>query len=192
MSEGSHATSGAMAGQPRTPLRWGLWLMTPPGQLLTRLRWAFLLFMLFFVLTFTPQLLLQSPWLLLVRLLSTGLLLALGLWWVRCYRAGQFPARGAVLEVLAFTAAVLTPEDPYRALGLLFIAVNFRALYGTWRQVAAFTTAATIVFCTAVLFALHLGLLDRSGLLAYTSPAFQSWPSSVTSSRDPVTAWRWP
>ncbi len=142
----------------------------PPVQLLARLRWFFLAFVLFFAVTFLPQLLLQSTWPVPVRMLSGALLLGLAWWWTRCYRRGAFPLAGLPFELVVFVAVALTPADPFKSLGLLYIAVNFRALYGSWQHVATFTTLAIGTFGAAVAWAPALGLVDRSSLLPYTLP----------------------
>jgi diguanylate cyclase (GGDEF)-like protein len=144
--------------------------LRPPDRLLARLRWFFLAFVLFFALTFVPQLVLESDWPVPVRVLSALLLLALAGWWTLCYRRGVFPLAGLPFELAVFVAVVLTPADPFKSLGLLYIAVNFRSFYGSWRQVAGFTALAIATFSAAVLWAPHLGLLDRSSLLPYTLP----------------------
>ncbi len=144
--------------------------LRPPDRLLARLRWFFLAFVLFFALTFVPQLVLESDWPVPVRVVSALLLLALAGWWTLCYRRGVFPLAGLPFELAVFVAVVLTPADPFKSLGLLYIAVNFRSFYGSWRQVAGFTALAIATFSAAVLWAPHLGLLDRSSLLPYTLP----------------------
>ncbi len=144
--------------------------MRPPAQLLARLRWFFLAFVLFFAVTFLPQLLLESDWPVVLRAGSGLLLLGLAGYWTVCYRRGAFPLAGVPFELAVFVAVVLTPADPFKALGLLYISVNFRALYGSWRRVAAFTTLTIGAFGGAVLVAPELGLVDRSSVLAYTLP----------------------
>ena len=154
----------------RTSLQRVAGAVRPPAGLLARLRWLFLAFVLFFALTFVPQLVLESDWPVPVRVLSALLLLALAGWWTLCYRRGVFPLAGLPFELAVFVAVVLTPADPFKSLGLLYIAVNFRSFYGSWRQVAGFTALAIATFSAAVLWAPHLGLLDRSSLLPYTLP----------------------
>ncbi len=154
----------------RTRLQRVAGAIRPPEGLLARLRWFFLAFVLFFAVTFVPQLLLQSDSPVPVRVASALLLLALAGWWTHCYRRGAFPLAGLPFELAVFVAVVLTPADPFKSLGLLYIAVNFRSFYGTWRQVAGFATLAIATFSAAVLWAPHLGLLDRSTLLPYTLP----------------------
>ncbi len=154
----------------RTTLRRAAGVLRPPDRLLARLRWFFLAFVLFFAVTVVPQLVLESDWPVPVRVVGALLLLALAGWWTRCYRRGAFPLAGLPFELAVFVAVVLTPADPFKALGLLYIAVNFRSFYGSWRQVAGFTALAVATFSAAVLWAPHLGLLDRSSLLPYTLP----------------------
>src|SRR4029450_5697495 len=67
-------------------------------------------------------------------------------------------------------ACVLTPTDPFKGLGLLYIAVNFRSLYGSLRQVVTFTGVATACFLAASLGAPHLGSVDRTSMLGYVLP----------------------
>jgi diguanylate cyclase (GGDEF)-like protein len=148
------------------------WLVAarPPKELLPRLQWFFLGFGLFFVVTYLPQLVVESNRAWPVRGLGAMLLISLGLWWLRCYRRGHFPAWGLLLECATFVACVLIPSDPFKGLGLLYIAVNFRCLYGSLRQVLGFSTLALACFTTASLVAPHLGSVDRTSLLAFVLP----------------------
>jgi diguanylate cyclase (GGDEF)-like protein len=71
-----------------------------------------------------------------------------------------------VLEGAAMLVIGLAAQEPFRALGLLYIGVNFRALYGRWPHVAAFTVLA--VTCFAVDNALVLGMGDAQRLAEST------------------------
>jgi diguanylate cyclase (GGDEF)-like protein len=145
-------------------------MLTPPKELLARLRWFFLLFGLFFVATYLPQILLQSDRQWWIRGTAAAALVGMGAWWLRCFRRGRFPAVGLLVECAAFVACVLTPTDPFKGLGLLYIAVNFRSLYGSLRQVVTFAGVATACFVVATLAAPHLGLIDRTSMLGYVLP----------------------
>jgi diguanylate cyclase (GGDEF)-like protein len=142
----------------------------PPKDLLGRLRWCFLAFALFFVVTYLPQIVIQSDRSWFVRLAGALALLCLGAWWLRCYRHARFPAVGMVLECMTFAACILIPSDPFKGLGLLYIAVNFRSLYGGLRQVIGFAMVATGCFVAASIAAPHLGSVDRTAMLAYVLP----------------------
>ncbi|MEV6493109.1 hypothetical protein AB0M20_31485, partial [Actinoplanes sp. NPDC051633] len=144
---------------PESVRRW--WVVAgPPKELLARLRWFFLAFAVFFLVTYLPQLLIESNRSWPVRLAGAGLLISLGSWWLRCYRRGHFPAAGLVLECTTFAACILIPSDPFKGLGLLYIAVNFRSLYGSLRQILGFATLATSCFIAASFAAPHLGSVD--------------------------------
>ncbi len=152
-----------------TVRRW--WVAAgPPKDLLGRLRWFFLAFALFFIVTYLPQILVGSDRSWPVRLAGALSLLALGAWWLRCYRRGAFPAAGLLLECATFAACILIPDDPFKGLGLLYIAVNFRALYGSLRQIVTFAVVATGCFVAASFAAPHLGSVDRTAMLAYVLP----------------------
>jgi diguanylate cyclase (GGDEF)-like protein len=142
----------------------------PPKELLARLRWFFLAFGLFFVVTYLPQLLLQSDREWPVRWAGGLLLVGMGAWWLRCYRRGHFPAWGLILECATFFACVLIPSDPFKGLGLLYISVNFRSLYGSLRQITVFSLVSTTCFVAASFAAPHLGSVDRTSMLAYVLP----------------------
>ena len=135
-------------------------VLRPPEELLARLRWLFLLFGLFFVVTFIPQFV-QSPRPAVLRVAASLALVALGGWWVRGYRTGTFPAVGLALEAAAFVLTGLAPDDAFKALGLLYISVNFRAFYGSVRQVLGYTALATGCFLGTILLSPLLGGQDR-------------------------------
>ncbi len=134
--------------------------LRPPEELLARLRWLFLVFGLFFVVTFLPQFA-SSPRPVALRVAASVALVALGVWWVRGYRSGHFPRWGLLLEAAAFLLTGLAPDDAFKALGLLYISVNFRAFYGSVRQVIAYTGLAIGCFLAVILVAPVLGGQDR-------------------------------
>lgn len=138
----------------------------PPPTLLGRVRWLFLLFFLFFAITFPPQLLFSSDRPLAWRLAALALLAALTAWWVRGYLRRSFPAYGLLLEGAAILVIGLAAQEPFRALGLLYIGVNFRALYGRWPQVTAFTAIA--IGCFAIDNAIVMGMGDAQRLAEST------------------------
>ena len=144
--------------------------LLPPPDLLRRVRWFFLVFALFFLATFWPQVSVQSHRPAALRVTGTVMLVALLLWWWRCYRRESFPLPGVALESAAFVAVLVAADDPFVAFGLLFIGVNFRALYGSALHVLLFTAAAVASFSGGLVLAAALGAPDRVDMLPTTLP----------------------
>jgi diguanylate cyclase (GGDEF)-like protein len=143
--------------------------LAPPKGLLARIRWLFLLFACFVTLGVVAQVAI-SRMALGLRAVALGLLVWLLWWWVRGYRTGRFPAGGEVVELVTLLVAPLAVGDPYRAFGLLYGAVIFRALYGSRRRALTYIAAGLGAVLGAVLLAPLLG--SRSNLVA----VFQQLP----------------
>jgi diguanylate cyclase (GGDEF)-like protein len=145
-------------------------VLGPPEQLLGRLRWSFLAFGLFFLVTFLPQLVVQSPKPAGLRAAAVLSHLLLAVWWVRCYRRGAFPSTGLPLEAAAFALAGFAADDPFKALGLLYISVNFRSLYGDWRRTVGFLVLALAAFLAPIVVTAQLGGVDRMPQFLQSAP----------------------
>ncbi len=145
-------------------------VLRPPDGLLARIRWAFLLFSFFFFVTFLPQVTVQSPLPVPWRLVAAVAVLGLGAWWLRCYRRGTFPVAGLPVEAAGFLACGLAADQPFKALGLLYIAVNFRALYDSGRKTLLFTAVALGCFLTNILVSPLLGGPDQLTQFLTTAP----------------------
>jgi diguanylate cyclase (GGDEF)-like protein len=143
--------------------------LRPPADLSARVRWCFLLFGLFFVVTFLPQLI-ASPRPPALRLLAVCVLLGLGAWWIRCYRTGRFPWPGLLLEFAAFVLCGVVPDDAFKSLGLLYIAVNFRTLYGRLGGALLYAGFAIATFGLTVVLAADLGAENRLPQFLQTIP----------------------
>ncbi len=135
-----------------------------PAGLLARMRWVFLAFGLFNVVGLIAQITFTSRMPTPLRGGAVVALAVLGWWWIRGYRRERFPTAGLAAEALAFTLTALAiGSTPYAAFGLLYTGVNFRALYGTWRQAAAFVGTALVAFFGAVLIGPAFGQTSDLG-----------------------------
>jgi diguanylate cyclase (GGDEF)-like protein len=149
----------APVGAPARPrglgrkLRWA----APPKGLLARVRWLFLGFAVFATLGQFPLILSRGGLSVGLRTAAVVLLCWLLWWWMRGYRRGSFPVAGEPVEVVSFMVAGIAVGDPYKAFGLLYAGVIFRALYGSRRRALVFIAAALAAFFAAFLFAPLLG-----------------------------------
>jgi len=107
--------------------------LRPPVGLQARIRWLFLLGAIFNLVTVIPLLVWGSSSSLELRVAGAIGLCVLGWWWLRGYANGRFPLAGTLLEVAALGAVALAVEHPDRILGVLYVGIYFRAVYGSWR-----------------------------------------------------------
>jgi len=124
--------------------------MRAPSAPLARIRWFLLLFGVFLAVTYLPQITLGSPRPVGLRSVAALSLLALVAWWVRCYRRGHFPWWGLPIEGAAFILTGLAADDPFTFIGLLYLAVTFRTLYGSVWHALTFIVVAVSCFTVAV------------------------------------------
>ncbi|MEU4161779.1 GGDEF domain-containing protein [Actinoplanes sp. NPDC026670] len=124
--------------------------MAPPRQLGARIRWLFLIFILFNVITTVPRTLegdiAPLPW----QLAAVAAALGLGWWWLRGYRANRFPVWAAPVEGLALGVIGYGSHNWLITLALLFSAVSFRGLYGTWRHALLMTVSLFAASAAAI------------------------------------------
>jgi diguanylate cyclase (GGDEF)-like protein len=127
----------------------GRWVrrLAPPKPLGGLIRWLFVIFGVFNLITVLPRVLGRTDEPLAARLPAAVVALALAGWWIRQYRRGDFPAWMIPFEALAMLAIGLGMHSWVATLGLLFMFMSFRGLYGTWRHVLAF---AVLVFAASV------------------------------------------
>ncbi|GAB3855521.1 diguanylate cyclase domain-containing protein [Dactylosporangium cerinum] len=121
--------------------------LAPPKPLGGRIRWLFVIFGVFNLITVLPRVLSRTDVSPASRLPAAVAALALAAWWIRQYRKGTFPAWMIPVEALAMLAIGLGMHSWVATLGLLFVFMSFRGLYGTWRHVVAF---AVLVFAASV------------------------------------------
>jgi diguanylate cyclase (GGDEF)-like protein len=105
----------------------------PPTGLQARIRWLFLLGGLFNLVMAVPLLVWGSSSALELRVAGAIGLAVLGWWWLRGYAKGHFPLAGIVLEFAALGVVALAVQSPDRILGVLYVGLYFRAVYGSWR-----------------------------------------------------------
>lgn len=130
--------------------------LKPPGPLLERVRWIFLLaslllafFQIYMILTVD-----DAAWP--IRALGIVSLLWLCWWWARGYRRGSFPSISFLFESAAIFVVALSLGSPPFSLGLIYLSLIFRSLYGSWRAFLAVLVGYLVAFYGAVAVSLAL------------------------------------
>ncbi|WP_328459856.1 GGDEF domain-containing protein [Actinoplanes sp. NBC_00393] len=119
------------------------WLrsMAPPRQLGARIRWLFLILILFNLIITVPRALGSDLAPLTWRIAAVAAVAVLGCWFLRGYRRGGFPVAAAPLEGVALGVIGYGSHDWLITLGLLFVTVSFRGLYGSWKHALVLTVS---------------------------------------------------
>ncbi|QBI21055.1 EAL domain-containing protein [Egibacter rhizosphaerae] len=78
-----------------------------------------------------------------------SMLVVLG-WWVRGRRRGRMPVSGLAIEAPALAVVAIGTGDPAMTLGLMYVALNFRAMYGSTRAAAALGVSYLLSHLVAV------------------------------------------
>jgi diguanylate cyclase (GGDEF)-like protein len=119
-----------------------------PKGVLSRTRWLLLGFSLFNVVGMLPLLVWISNAAPPVR--ATGMLaaLVLSIVWLRGYRLRGFWPTGVPVEFAALVALTATIGHPEQALGVLFAGANFRATYGSKRDLVVTVGMFLVAFLT--------------------------------------------
>jgi diguanylate cyclase (GGDEF)-like protein len=115
--------------------------MAPPRNLGERIRWLFVIFVLFNLAVTVPRTLNGTVASLSWRIGAVVAAAALAWWWLRGYRRTAFPAWAVPLEGAALGVIGYGSHDWVITLGLLFVSVSFRGLFGTWKHVLGLTAA---------------------------------------------------
>src|SRR5579859_3858641 len=124
----------------------------PPRELVALVRWAALVVVVLAAGRVAGSVVLFSNTSLGGKVLTALALTWLCWRWLRGYRSGGFGLAGSLSEGAALLVLGLALEDPLGVLGVLYIALAFRALYGSVRQ--ALITA--LVYLAAHLCAVAL------------------------------------
>jgi hypothetical protein len=145
--------------RPSLPARVGA-LVAPPGGLLERVRWIFLLFSLLMAAVVFGLILRSEVTPPALRLAALSAIVGLVWWWVRGYARGDFPLVGTVFEGAAVFAAALATGAPPTALGLIYSSLMFRSLFGPLRNVLCLLVAYLVAFYGAAALALSFTYLE--------------------------------
>jgi diguanylate cyclase (GGDEF)-like protein/PAS domain S-box-containing protein len=152
--------------QSRSPLKRIKALGRPPRDLLGLVRWAALLVTLLLAVRLFAGLLpvdVDDPaWL--THVAGSLALVWLGWRWLRGYHLGGFSLVGGLSEGAALLVLGLTLNDPLDALSLVYIALAFRALYGTTPG----ALVVALIYLTAQLGA--TALESQAGIAALYRP----------------------
>jgi len=124
-----------------------------PRGVLARIRWLFLGFTLINLIGALPLLIWGSTAAPEVRVTGGLACAVLAGLWIRGYRQARFAPRGVLLEFAALLALVATLGAPEQALGVLFAGANFRATFGSKRDLAATMLAIVLAFLAGHLIA---------------------------------------
>ncbi len=170
--------------------------LLPPPRLLARVRWLFLLLALFNAAVMLVMLLLVSST---DRVVQVAALV--GLVWLcwrglRGYQLMHFSLGPVLFEGLALLLVGLA-VSPMRALGLFYISLFFRALYGSVHRVATITVVYLGVYIGANIIAAHyggaalslvvinqaLGFLVLAGMIHVLGRTLQRHEAAVTQER---------
>jgi hypothetical protein len=130
--------------------------LKPPGPLLARVRWIFLLASLLMVFFQIYMILTVDVVVWPVRALGITSLLWLYWWWDRGYRRASFPSVSFLFESVAIFVVALAIGSPPFSLGLIYVSLIFRSLYGSWRAFLAILIGYLVAFYGAVAVSLTL------------------------------------
>ena len=145
--------------------------LSPPGKLLEKARWTFLLASLAMAVFIVPIVLTNAerPWGL--RALALAGLVGLSLRWFDGYRRERFAPVLNLPEGLAVFGVSLATYSPLTALGLVYSGLMFRSLYGRWSTLLLAAAVYTGAFLAAV--AVSLSTTD------WNLPVFEIIPNAL-------------
>ena len=154
-------------------MKWGVAgrSLSPPGKLLERARWIFLLSSLALAVFTVPVVLTNAerPWGL--RAAALAGLVGLGLRWLDGYRRERFIPILTLPEGLAVLGVSLAVYSPLAVLGLIYSGLMFRALYGRWPALLLAGLTYTGAFLAAVTIS-----LSSTG---WSVPVFELLPGTL-------------
>jgi len=140
-------------------------VFAPPKALGGRIRWLFLAFAAFNLLGVIPRALGHTGFPLAPRLIATAAAAALLGWWLHGYRNQDFPVWMIPVEGIALAAISIGLHHWVGTLGMMFVFITFRGLYGTWRDVVTLTL---VVFAASVAAVAYTQPDDLGELLQQT------------------------
>jgi diguanylate cyclase (GGDEF)-like protein/PAS domain S-box-containing protein len=152
--------------------------VTPPKDLLGRVRWLFLAQLALACLTVVPQLVFDPGVPVPIKLFALIVLVGLYGHWVLGYRLRGYPLISDAIDFAGLFFLGIVLQDPTRLLGVVFQALWLKATFGTARH-AISTTAAFVAAFGAAMFvtmgpatAMQIGLgtipnLMSVGLMGY-------------------------
>ena len=145
--------------------------LLPPGKLLEKARWIFLLSSLALAALAVPIILTNTerPWGL--RAAALAGLVGLSLRWLDGYRRKRFIPVLTLPEGLAVLGVSLTVYSPLAALGLIYSGLMFRSLYERWSALLLAILAYTGALLAAVVIS-----LSTTG---WTLPALEILPDAL-------------
>ena len=125
-------------------------LLTIPRDLLSRVRWIFLIVSLLMAVLQVPMIVRADVGGWPLRVLAISGLVWLGWWWLGGYGTGRFPAVWYLPEFLAIFVVALAVGNPLVSLGLIYSGLMLRSLYGSWRPVLLTLSGYLAAFYAAV------------------------------------------
>ncbi len=135
-----------------------------PSDIVGRTRSLFLTLSLVTTVLVVPPLLLPHPERSIWNLVVLALLTLLCWRWYRWFQIGQFAAYDPLIEVLALTALTWTLSEPSMALGVFYVGLYYRSLFGNRRQ----AMLGVITFAAA--YFTGIGLHANSTNVLLTAP----------------------
>ena len=164
-----HAVRGRIASQTDA-------LLSPPQQLLARIRWLFLVCCLVSALIIIWGLTIDPSSEGARRVVAGAALVVLSWWWIRCHERSSFTRIGAVFEASLLCVIGLTLGEPHDAFLLTSLGLALRCLYGKKHDVVfAVVTFGIAQFVTIAVTAADFGPVDGVVVFFHQLPQLVMW-----------------